>query len=501
MASPAAWNREMLAPLNAPTPIRLVISAEQSLIGALLQKPDALASVRQHVTVDLFEDDACRIIYQGILDCVEIGDEVTALTVAERLEKGDRLEKAGGFVYLIELAQQTLPGSALSHARMVAENGQRRGLARIGERLIDAASKPSTKPVELARLMTQAMAVYTRQPAEENGLLLDYVALRDRYAAQEWAVKGIIPQNAVGMFFGASGTFKSFIALDYALHRCYGLPWLGRRTVKGIPVYIAAEGGAGLYKRINAWHRARNLDPEKMPMRVVILPLPMLTEAARLRETIEALQFIPSDIIIDTMSQTFVGEENSSTEVANYLRILGSELREPFGATVLVVHHTGHSATDRPRGSSAIIANCDFLYGVFRDEAELLATMECVKQKDDDRAAPVSFALRVVELGEDRHGDPLRSLVARHAGAEDVVAQAKQQNGATALSRLISAIGYGATEDAVRTSFYNAMGDAEKEAKRQAYNRALKRAEAQGLIRREGDLLEVAVRQYGENRG
>lgn len=490
----------MPTPLNAPTPIRLVISAEQSLVGALLQKADALATVRQLVTLDLFEDEQCRVIYQGILDCAEIGDEINALTVAERLEKGDRLAQAGGFVYLIELANQTVPGSVLSHARMVAENGQRRGLSKIGERLLEAATAPGTKPVEIARLMTQALATYTKGPAEDSGLLLDYAALRDRYAAQDWAVKGIIPQNAVGMFFGASGTFKSFIALDYALHRAYGLPWIGRRTTKGTPVYIAAEGGAGLYKRINAWHKQRGLDPAQMPMRVVILPLPMLTEATRLRETIEALKFTPSDIIIDTMSQTFVGEENSSTEVANYLRVIGSELRDPFGATVLVVHHTGHSATDRPRGSSALIANCDFLYGVFRDEAELLATMECVKQKDDDRWPPVSFALHVVDLGEDKHGDAVRSLVARHAGAEEVVAQAKQQNGATALSRLLAAIGHGATEDAVRTSFYASMGDAEKEAKRQAYNRALKRAEAQGLIRREGDLIEVAVRQYAENR-
>ena len=127
-----------------------------------------------------------------------------------------------------------------------------------------------------------------------------------------------------------------------------------------------------------------------------------------------------------------------------------------------------------------------------------LLTVACLASQ---LAAPVSFALHVVDLGPDKHGAPLRSLVARHAGAEEVVAQAKQQNGATPLSRLLVAIGYGATEDAVRESFYRAMGDAEKDAKRQAFNRALKRAEAQGLIRREGDLLEVAVRQYSANRG
>mgnify|MGYP002133458850 CR=1 FL=1 len=40
-----------------------------------------------------------------------------------------------------------------------------------------------------------------------------------------------------------------------------------------------------------------------------------------------------------------------------------------------MIHHSGHTATERPRGSSAIQANTDYLYGVYRDEKEMLATL------------------------------------------------------------------------------------------------------------------------------
>ena len=66
-----------------------------------------------------------------------------------------------------------------------------------------------------------------------------------------WAVKGLVPAEGLGFIFGGSGAFKSFIALDYAMHRTYGMRWLGRKTAKATVVYLAAEGGAGLMRRID----------------------------------------------------------------------------------------------------------------------------------------------------------------------------------------------------------------------------------------------------------
>jgi RecA-family ATPase len=137
-------------------------------------------------------------------------------------------------------------------------------------------------------------------------------------------------------------------------------------------------------------------------------------DAILVRDAAAAIGVVPAFVLVDTLSQTFSGEENSAQEVSGYLREIGLQFRACWQCAVLVVHHTGHSATERPRGSSTLRANVDFMFGVYRDEKEMLATVECAKQKDGELMEPVSFSMRVAELQKDEDGDPITSLV--HAG-------------------------------------------------------------------------------------
>lgn len=473
--------------MSALPPLSVTQSAEQSILGVLMREGGAVEIART-LRPEHFEDTVCQTIYQAILDCCEVGDQPSSLSVCERLERAGKLAECGGLEFVGMLAFDSV-GNAESLSRIILRNFRRGKLHKLGLRIVDAAESRTIDPQDLASMVVTYARQMTAADTSQASLIIDVDQLHERHAAQSWAVKGVIPANAVGMFFGASGTFKSFVALDYAMHRCYGLPWLGRRTQKGIPVYLAAEGGAGLMRRVEAWHKLRGLDWRKCPMKFVTTPISIQGDAAKLRDAIDSLGIIPSDIIVDTMSQTFAGEENSSTEVAGYLSHLGGSLREPYGSTVLVIHHSGHAATERPRGSSAIIANTDFLFGVYRDEKEPIATLECVKQKDGDRLGPVSFALNYVSLGQDSDGDEMGSLAARHiAGAEEIIAAAQSSKGApSALVRLLNAIGTGAPEEEVRDRFYRAMPESDSDARRQAYYRALKRAEGQGIVVREGD--------------
>jgi RecA-family ATPase len=60
-----------------------------------------------------------------------------------------------------------------------------------------------------------------------------------------YLIKGYLPANSFGMIYGASGSYKSFHALSWAVHVALGLDWNGCR-VQGRPVlYIAGEGGGG----------------------------------------------------------------------------------------------------------------------------------------------------------------------------------------------------------------------------------------------------------------
>ena len=317
------------------------------------------------------------------------------------------------------------------------------------------------------------------------GLVMTVEDLDAKAGALTWAVKHLVPERGMGVIFGASGTFKSFLALDYALHRAYGMRWLGRKTKQAVPVYLAAEGGAGLIRRIKAWHMDRGMAWQDCPMRVVTVPLTLRTQASALRVAIEQTGVEPGDLVIDTMSQTFTGNENSNDEVAEFLRTLGTDLRDGLGCTVEVVHHTGHIATERPRGASAIIANIDFAFGVFRDEKEMIATMEFVKVKDEDRPQPVSFDLRRIEIGHDEDGDPITSLAASQLSENGLSEAMKREalQGRGGRNRLFIRLAQnGMAEKELRKVFGDEVDIPDPEARRKAYYRSREWAIEAGFI-------------------
>jgi len=115
------------------------------------------------------------------------------------------------------------------------------------------------------------------------------------------------------------------------------------------------------------------------------------------------------------LAASFSGDENSASDISAYLRSINAEIRAEFNCTVIVVHHTGHSATERPRGSSAILANLDFVLGVFREDANAMnAKMIVSKQKDGEKAADSFFDLTRVVLGATDEGKEISSLVAEY---------------------------------------------------------------------------------------
>lgn len=184
----------------------------------------------------------------------------------------------------------------------------------------------------------------------------------------------------------------------------------------------------------------------------------------------------PALVVVDTLSQTYSGEENSANEMAAYLRALGLRFRALWHCAVMLIHHSGHAATERPRGSSAIRANIDFLLGAFRDESEMMATLTCIKQKDGEIFADATFQLHVEQLGEDRDGEAVTQLAARHLNSAEDIAQAMAgekkagRGGMNAL--LLRLLQSGQRESELRAVFYEECGLDKVEARRQAYHRA-----------------------------
>lgn len=334
--------------------------------------------------------------------------------------------------------------------------------------------------------------------AAPGDLLLDVAGLRSSVGSLRWLVKHNIPASSIGIVYGPSGSFKSFIVLDLALRVAHGLPWLGNRTKQGSVVYVAAEGGMGLLGRIDAWHQKHAL-AATMPFRVCVVPLMLdhTRDLARLSNAIaESDLGNPALIVLDTMSQTMAGDENEARDTATYLRGIGGALRARFDSTVLPVHHTGHTAGDRPRGSSAIKGNVDFLYAVTRAEGQMAALLECKKQKDGRDGDAYSFTLERMVVGQDEEGDELTSLVAHHHdAAAAVLASAARPSRYEVL--LLELTGNGRLYGELRDEFYVKLGNEKPDTKKKAFSRAFKTlVESRMIVEKDN-----CVFQTGADRG
>ena len=316
--------------------------------------------------------------------------------------------------------------------------------------------------------------------------VLSLAQLREHARSVSWIVKGVIPGDSIGVVFGGSGTFKSFIALDLALHIAHGMQWLGRKTRKGPVLIVAAEGGTGLWRRIEAWHIEHGLCWQDAEVYVVPIAIDLARDAMGVFSAATDLGVVPAMVVIDTLSQTFSGEENSAADMAAYMRELGAVFRDAWSCAVLAIHHTGHQATERPRGSSAIRANVDFLIGVFRDETEMLATVCFVKQKDGELHPDEMFKMSVCDVGTDDDGDKLTSLMASRVITCDQIKEVMDHEAKSGRGGrnqlLLSKAQAGMAEKELRQIFYEACDSDSTDGRRQAYHRALSWAKKTGFI-------------------
>jgi hypothetical protein len=453
--------------------------AEQAVLGALWLDNRALSLVSDLIDSRSLFFDQHKLLWDATAAIIQAGQPADGLTVHAHLEAQGLSQRVGGIQYVADINGSIVTGrNVRRYAEIVAERYAERELIsacsdavktswQTGARLEDRLDRINAA---LARTEVLCKGVGSRLP------LLGLEQLRDVAQKVRWTVKHVLPAASIGMLFGGSGTFKSFIALDAALHVAHGLPWMGRLTTKAPVLYIAAEGGAGLWGRVLAWHRERDLAWAGVPFYVLPAAIDLGQDAWRVVDAAQVLGISPSLVIVDTLSQTYAGEENSANEMAAYLRELGTRFRELWACTVLLVHHTGHAATERPRGSSAIRSNIDFLLGCYRDEKEMLATVTAVKQKDGELMSDAVFSLSVVGLGIDDDGDKITSLVARHLSNADEVAQARLAEQAAGRggrnSELMALVTTGMEEKALRKVFYERLEGLDAEAKKKAFYRA-----------------------------
>lgn len=216
--------------------------------------------------------------------------------------------------------------------------------------------------------------------------------------APTWLIESIMPSGGLVGLYGAPGSGKSFVSIDIALSVATGRPWQGLAVQQGYVIYIGAEGGTGIGKRVLAWLATHKVEPKDVGnIAWLIESIPLNADSAEmgklLERIIDEIRVRPALIIVDTLARCFDGDENQQEDMGRFIAGI-DVLRREFGCTVLVVHHT-RLGVDRERGSTAFRGAADTMVAVEKDDACI--TLQCNKQKDAEEFQPLVLQLSQVE--------------------------------------------------------------------------------------------------------
>jgi AAA domain len=214
-----------------------------------------------------------------------------------------------------------------------------------------------------------------------------------------WLVKGMIPVGSYGSIIGHSQSFKTFFALGIGLSLATGrAPFRNCEPDAFVPtqfLMIAGEGVDSLKARVRAWCEHQGVEIEDPAIGVQPEPSTINDERA-LKDLVRRIKAARRPghrlfIVVDTLSQNFTGDENSTEEMRKFVKgiaTLSRELRAPVdnlgeeNATVVFIHHLGKDASRGARGSSLLMGDVDFQITLKRSSMERLETEVIVtKQK------------------------------------------------------------------------------------------------------------------------
>jgi hypothetical protein len=212
--------------------------------------------------------------------------------------------------------------------------------------------------------------------------------------ALTWLVKGEIPTNGIVTIFGAPGSGKSLLALDYALHLSQQVPVL----------YMTDEGQMGFKQRVAAWQAHHHTGVGRFHMLLGAFPL---LEQSRVLELIRSVKqmglFL---VIIDTLACYMAGGDENSTRDMQAFIASCKLLRDLLCCTVVIVHHTNKGGRAE-RGNTSLRGSCDIMIRVTKDDDLIRA--DCSKTKDADPFADKLLTIRPMQITLD--GEKLESGV------------------------------------------------------------------------------------------
>lgn len=202
-----------------------------------------------------------------------------------------------------------------------------------------------------------------------------------------WLLPGYLPAQGTGMLYGASGSYKSFVALDWACCLAFGVAgqW-GAPPVKHTVLYFAGEGPISTAKkRWPAWMEWQAQELRTDHRLIIKSRVPFFSDTEEwenVKADLAELKAKPDLIVIDTLTRLNSGLDENSSKDMTLVTNFAEQLARYYECFVLVIHHTGKDENKGARGSSALYANIDVAISTKKVQDGTI--LQVRKQKDAD---------------------------------------------------------------------------------------------------------------------
>lgn len=203
-----------------------------------------------------------------------------------------------------------------------------------------------------------------------------------------WLIPGLVPSDGAGVLYGLSGSYKTFIVLDWALCLAYGVAgqW-GAPPVKHTVLFLAGESSYALrQERVNAWCEKHGQDPDDETVKFIMVPgVPAYGDTEgwqEIREGLAEMGVRPDFIAIDTLTRMLTGLDENSNNDGKLILKHCEEMAAHYGAFVIGIGHTGKDQARGLRGAQAMIDNSEVVH--MTKKTETGTSLRVVKLKEVD---------------------------------------------------------------------------------------------------------------------
>ena len=131
-------------------------------------------------------------------------------------------------------------------------------------------------------------------------------------------IQDLLDEGALSVIYGDSGGGKTFGALDLGFHVAAGLEWNEKKVKRGLVVYVAAEGGKRIKRRLAAlkkrYHEKHGADAPKPLFALIRYQIDLRSNDADLKSLLTLVRAAEKEtgercvwLIVDTLSRAMAG--------------------------------------------------------------------------------------------------------------------------------------------------------------------------------------------------